>query len=209
MKILFIIPGDINLPTGGYRYDRAILNEWQSSDVEYELVNLEGNYPFPSELDRQGALEQIKHFPDADIAVIDGLAGGVLPNFTRKLSQAMPVIALIHHPLFLENGLTKQQAESLKSLEENGLRYVSGIITTSPTTSKIVSEVFKLAQEINIHTVEPGLVRSEISNGSQSSIKNLLCVGSIIERKGHRDLLSALANLKHLSWHLRCIGMIG
>ena len=34
----------------------------------------------------------------------------------------------------------------------------------------------------------------------------MLCVASLVERKGYDVLIAALAHLKHLSWHLTCVG---
>lgn len=205
MKILFIIPGDINLPTGGYRYDKQIIEAWKNSGFDVTLISIIGSYPFPSDEDQKLALEEISNFPKADIAVVDGLLGGTSPKFMEAVSQKMPTVALIHHPLCLENGLDKQTAQKLKALEHQGLEFTSSLITTSPTTSKTVSGLFGYA--INkIHTVLPGVERGNISTGSQTECINLLCVGSIIERKGHKVLLQALSELKALNWKLDCIG---
>ncbi len=205
MHILFIIPGDINLPTGGYRYDREIINAWKNSGVEVSLISIKGNYPFPTKADKQSALEEIEKLPKANIAVVDGLLGGASPEFLEKLSKALPVVALIHHPLCLENGLDKKSAKSLENNEQVGLQFASAIVTTSPATTQTVSNLFKY-EKTNIHNVLPGVERGEISDGSKNSTTNLLCVGSVIKRKGHKDLLLALANITHLDWHLDCIG---
>ena len=205
MRILFVIPGDINLPTGGYRYDKEIINAWKDSGIEVGLISLEGNYPFPTEHDKAKALDAIKGFGDADIAVIDGLLGGASPEFMQALSKIMPITALIHHPLCLENGLDEETAQTLKASEQKGLEFVSQIITTSPATTKTVSELFGFESH-KIHTVLPGVKRTQISHGSQSKSIHLLCVSSIIERKGHTFLLQALSQLEDLNWRLDCYG---
>lgn len=205
MKVLFIIPGDINLPTGGYRYDKQILEAWEEGNKDVTLVAIKGEYPLPSQTDITHALDEIEHLSDADVAVVDGLMGGAAPQFLQALAQKMTVVALIHHPLCLENGLDEKQASKLEVLERQGLEHVSQIITSSPTTSKTVCELFGYNPN-KIHAVLPGVERGEISKGSGTDRINLLCVGSIIERKGHKDLLEALADLKQLNWQLDCIG---
>ena len=205
MRVLFIIPGDINLPTGGYRYDREIISAWQLSGINVELISIQGDYPFPNPEELKLALETVRKLPHANVAVVDGLLGGSAPEFIQKLSEKMPVAALIHHPLCLENGLNEKTANSLEDSEKQGLKFTSRIITTSPTTRKTVAELFKL-HENQIHTVLPGVERGTQSTGSQSACLNLLCVGSVIERKGHKHLLLALEMIKHLDWQLDCIG---
>jgi len=80
MRIRFIIPGDINTPTGGYRYGRSILEEWDKQNVAYDLVSLPGSYPSPSAIDKKAAFNIITSCKDADITIIDGLAGGGFPE---------------------------------------------------------------------------------------------------------------------------------
>lgn len=205
MRVLFVIPGDINLPTGGYRYDKEIINAWKASHIDVKLVSIDGNYPFPTEQDKSIALDTIERFPEADIAVVDGLLGGAVPEFIHALSTIMPVTALIHHPLCLENGLDDNIAETLKISEQQGLECVSQVITSSPSISNTVAELFGF-ERTKIHTVLPGVKRTQTSKGSTSHIIHLLCVGSIIERKGHKNLLQALSMLKNLNWRLDCYG---
>ncbi|MEM7214563.1 MAG: glycosyltransferase family 4 protein [Pseudomonadota bacterium] len=205
MNILFIIPGDINLPTGGYRYDRAIIEEWRRMNLSVELLSLEGNFPGISEHEKQDTLQQIRDIPNYDIAVVDGLAGGAHPEMLRLLSKKIPAVALIHHPLCMENGLDQDTISALHSSEAEGLQHVSGIITTSPETSKTVISLFGIS-ESSVHHVLPGVNRSVTSTPSDAGPANLLCVGSVIERKGHLVLIEALASLAHLDWHLHCIG---
>jgi len=133
------------------------------------------------------------------------LLGGAAPEFMHALSTIMPVTALIHHPLCLENGLDDNIAENLKISEQQGLECVSQVITSSPSTSNTVAELFGF-ERTKIHTVLPGVTRTQTSKGSTSHIIHLLCVGSIIERKGHKNLLQALSMLKNLNWRLDCYG---
>ncbi len=205
MRIVFVIPGDINLPTGGYRYDREIINTWKETGIDVELVSLDGSYPFPSDKQKKIAIEEITSFPKADIAVVDGLLGGASPEFLQELSNSMPVVSLLHHPLCLENGLEDKQANTLETSERQGLEFVSSVITTSETTTKTVADLFGF-KSANIHTVLPGVNRTKICQGSKNETLNLLCIGSVIHRKGHSVLLKALAKLTHLNWHLDCYG---
>lgn len=205
MQILFIVPGDINVPTGGYLYDRKIIEEWQKAYHSVELIQLDGDYPFPSDAEKQDALEKISMAGSCDIAVVDGLAGGAHPELMAKLADIVPTLALIHHPLCLETGLNEKEVIDLRQSEALGLKSVRAVVTTSVTTAKSVNQVFNFPSE-NVYSVEPGVERHAVSTGTAENIVRLLCVGSIIERKGHRDLLQALGRLKHLDWHLDCVG---
>jgi len=205
MDIAFVIPGDINLPTGGYRYDREIIRALRQEGSDIKLISHEGTYPRPSTDDLARAIASVDAMDKADIAVVDGLLGGAAPNFMKKLSTRMPTVALIHHPLCLENGLDENVVQALEGSERKSLAFVDGIITTSPATTRTVSEIFSYPIE-KISTVIPGVERGKRSIGNSGGTIKLLCTGSIIERKGHEYLISALASLKHLDWRLDCIG---
>lgn len=205
MTIRFILPGDIDTPTGGYRYDRSIVRHWQSADIAHEVVSLEGGFPFPGKQEVEGSLRQISDLAPASSTVIDGLAGGASSEIMEALAKQAPVTALIHHPLCLENGLSETEASALKLEEQNGLAFAKEVITTSHATARTVQEIFNFPQE-RIRTVLPGVDRGVISQPPTSGPARLICVGSVIERKGHENLISALSELTELNWTLECYG---
>ena len=205
MKLLFVIPGDIEQPTGGYRYDRQIIDHLQDLSFACRILSLPGQYPFPREADRKTALNLVAGQEGQDVAVVDGLAGGVLPELLEILSKTSPVVALIHHPLFLETGLSEEQQLRLKSLEKTGLSHASLVITTSRETARQVESVFDF-DGTRIKAVLPGVECPGMSTGSGEDTVNLLCVASVIERKDHITLLRALSMLTDLDWRLDCVG---
>ncbi|MEP3631082.1 MAG: glycosyltransferase family 4 protein [Hyphomicrobiales bacterium] len=205
MRIRFIIPGDINTPSGGYRYDRTILEEWRELNVAFDLVSLSGSYPNPSDDDKALAFSIIDECDDADITIVDGLAGGCFPELIEELSKSAPCISLLHHPLSLENGISQEEAEFLEETERKGLNFTKAVITTSSATSKTVAELFAIDNAV-IHTVEPGVTRATPIEFRTEPPLSILSVGSITERKGHDVLIKALALIKEEQWHLTIIG---
>lgn len=205
MRIRFIIPGDIDTPTGGYRYDRAIILEWRMLGIEVDLICLPGGYPFPLGAQLETALSIIKQAQDADICVIDGLAGGCAPHLIAHCANDMPVVALIHHPLGLETGLSTDQSNALEQLEREGLAFVKAVATTSPATTKTVHKLFNYPKN-QIHTFMPGVKRGGFVSFRTQRPLRLLSVGSITERKGHDVLIRALGRLRDLEWQLDIVG---
>ena len=206
MKVRFIFPGDLDTPTGGYHYDRQIVEAWSASGIDVDCVSLKGDFPNPSTQEVDGAINKLSTLEPCDVAVIDGLAGGASSRLMEAISKVSPVASLIHHPLCLENGLAEELAKHLQQEEQVGLRHVSKVITTSPATKTTVTELFGYPSS-QIETVLPGVERKGLSEGGNSDTINLLCVASVIERKGHKFLFEALAGLADLSWKLDCIGM--
>lgn len=205
MRIRFIIPGDIDTPTGGYRYDRAIIREWRMLGIDVDLISLTGGYPFPEITEVETALSIIKQTQDADICVIDGLAGGCAPSLMAHCANTMPVVALIHHPLGLESGLSVDQSNALEKLERAGLAFVKAVATTSLATAKTVHQLFNYPRN-QIHTFMPGVKRGGFVPFRTQRPLRLLSVGSITERKGHDVLIHALGRLRDLEWKLDIVG---
>lgn len=143
--------------------------------------------------------------------VIDGLALGVLPEAVAALSQRNPVIALIHHPLVLESGLSAARSAALKASESQALQTVRQVIANSPSTARDLTTLFNVSPQL-IEVVYPGTdriagaldVRQRPRNGECPF--HFLSVGSIIPRKGHRLLIQAMHALKQFPWTLSIVG---
>ena len=104
MAVVFAIPGDITLPTGGYAYDREVLARLPAAGVDVAHLALPGGYPEPSSEDLARTAEQIAATPPGAVLLIDGLAYGAMPaELIARFDR--PIVALVHHPLCLEAGV--------------------------------------------------------------------------------------------------------
>ena len=144
MEVVFAIPGDITLPTGGYAYDREVLALLPTMGIEVRHVELPGGFPDPSPDDLARTAAQIAATPSGTVLLIDGLAYGAMPaalidGFDR------PIVALVHHPLCLEAGVAPERAETLRALETAALARAARVIVTSPTTARTLVDGFRRA----------------------------------------------------------------
>jgi hypothetical protein len=98
IPVAFCIPGDIDLPTGGYRYDREVLKRLLAHGVTATHVQLGGGFPHPSEADIDRALAAMAGVDRRTVLLIDGLALGALPP-ERVAALPHRKVALVHHPL--------------------------------------------------------------------------------------------------------------
>ncbi len=203
-KVFFVFPGDINTRTGGYLYDKLIIEELKKAGWDISLISLEGDYPFPDEAMRQSAARQLAAIPNDSLVIADGLAFSVLPELFQEHESRLRTISLIHHPLALETGLSDEQSAALKKSETEALRYAAHIITTSEHTAETLAD-FNVSND-RITVVFPGTAQAAVAVGSQSDIFNLICVATINERKGHAVLVKALKHIEHLPWQLSCAG---
>jgi len=190
----FAIPGDLQTPTGGYVYDRRLLAE--VPDLTH--LHLPGGFPFPSvaELAETSLCIAAAKCP----LLIDGLAFGVLPPEIFDMAPG-PIVALCHHPLGLETGLSENDAARLIASEKTALSKAAAVIVTSATTSNTLVDRFGVSRE-KIAVAAPGLDRVPRAKLTGDP-PMILSVGSVTQRKGHDLLLSALSMLTEAPW--RCV----
>lgn len=202
--IVFAIPGNIDLPTGGYAYDRRLLAQWRESGVAARHLPLPGSFPDPTQGDLAETARALQSQPRDTVLLVDGLAFGALPE---SLAAGLPgrVVALVHHPLGLETGLTRERALALRLSETAALRHAAAIVATSPTTKRLLVAEFAVP-EAKVTVAEPGVDPAVRAEGSGDGELVLLAVGSIVPRKAYDVLVAALAMLKHKPWRLTIIG---
>jgi glycosyltransferase involved in cell wall biosynthesis len=210
-QLIFVYPGDLNSPTGGYAYDRQIITGLQRMGWEIQFIGLGEGYPFPNRAQAEQAKTQLQGLTPGVPMVIDGLALGALPEVAACVAKYHPLIALIHHPLAFEFGLNKKQAALLKQSEAEALGHATGVIANSPATARDLHRHYGVPID-RIAVVLPGTDRSvhqreqsHTTNGNRDAVR-LLSVGSIIPRKGFPDLLAALGPLADLPWTLSIAG---
>jgi glycosyltransferase involved in cell wall biosynthesis len=203
-EIVFAIPGDLSLPTGGYAYDRRLLAEWREMGVAARHLPLPGGFPNPSEAELAETGRAILSQPYDSALLIDGLAYGAFPE-SIAAGLAGRVVALVHHPLGLETGLTPAQAAEFVRRETATLRYAAAVIASSETTKRLLVADFAVPAE-RITVAEPGVDPAERAVGSDGESVELLAVGSLVPRKGYEVLIAALAGLADKPWRLTIVG---
>jgi glycosyltransferase involved in cell wall biosynthesis len=204
-RLAFAVPGDLATPTGGYTYDRRMIAELERLGWQIDVVNLGEGFPWPSDETRAAAWLRLSDVPPGRAIVIDGLAFGVLPEAVLQLRVENPLIALVHHPLALEAGLSIQQANILRSCEQAALIAARLVIANSAETARHLTSDYGVAAD-RIVIVCPGTDPVPMAHGSDDGIVRLLSVGAVVPRKGFDILVAALATLADLPWRLTIAG---
>jgi glycosyltransferase involved in cell wall biosynthesis len=204
-RFAFAVPGDLATPTGGYAYDRRMMTELGDLGWRIDLLDLGEGFPWPDEATRATAQSRLLAMPAGRCIVVDGLALGVLPETASQLAGRNPLLALVHHPLALEWGLSVKQADALRASERAALAAVQGVVVTSAATAQLVASDYGVPAE-RITVARPGSDPALMSQGSQDGVVRLLSVGAIVPRKGFDVLIAALATLTDLSWRLTIAG---
>lgn len=204
MKLALLVPGPFDTVSGGYIYDRRIVEGLRSLGHAVEVIELAGRHPLPDAAAEAAARAALATLPEDVQPVIDGLG---LPAFA-PLAEALVrrrAIGLIHHPTALEHGAPQEDREALRGIEGDLFPRLARLIATSPHTAARLTEDFGVRAE-RIGIVEPGTDPAERSPGSGGPGTAILAVGTLVPRKGHDVLLRTLAGLPDLDWRLTIAG---
>jgi glycosyltransferase involved in cell wall biosynthesis len=205
LDVAFAIPGDLDLPTGGYAYARKILALLPDYGVAAHHLPLPGSYPHPPTGDLARTRHIFQQLAPETLLLIDGLAFGAMPpEFVNAISQ--PIIALCHHPLAYETGVSREAERRFRAFETHALGKARHVIVSSRETASLLVREFDVP-EARITVAEPGTAPSVRARGSgPGQPVALLAVGSVIPRKGYDVLVRALEKLADLDWHLTIVG---
>jgi glycosyltransferase involved in cell wall biosynthesis len=204
LSIYLIVPAPFSAISGGYIYDRRMVEGLRALGQEVRVVELAGRHPFPDETATEAARAALAEIPEGARIVIDGLG---LPAFLPLADELTrrSATALIHHPTALETGAPEGQRAALKAAERVLFSACARIITTSTLTARDLPEAFG-ADPARITVIEPGTDPAPRAVGSAGPGCAILSIGLLVPRKGHDVLLRALARLTDLEWSLAIAG---
>jgi glycosyltransferase involved in cell wall biosynthesis len=202
----FAVPGDLTAMTGGYHYDRQLLQALRDLGCDVTHVPLPEEFPFPDPRKMSKAIKLLAEVPPERVLIVDGLAFGALETAALEGVSA-PLVALVHHPLAHESGLPDAEARRLHALEQANLDRAAHILVPSPHIKDLlVSDYGVEAGRVTV--IRPGrpkkaaLALAEPQEGPPL----ILAVGLLHPRKGHDILISALARLADLRWRAVIVG---
>lgn len=132
----FVVPGNPDTHTGGFIYDRRMVEELRKLGLTVELHSLPDGWPYPGFQAVDAAEHLLARLPDGARVIIDGLALGVLPRLAERESERLRLIALVHHPLAEETGLDAGESRRLFESEHTALSHVHHVIATSAFTAQ-------------------------------------------------------------------------
>jgi glycosyltransferase involved in cell wall biosynthesis len=204
-EAVFAIPGDLATPTGGYRYDRRVMEELRQLGWNVHTLALPGDFPSPSGASLRKTEELLAATSEEAPVFFDGLAFGAIPS---EILVRVPrrYVALVHHPLAFETGLSPERVSYFRRSERAALVHAVSVVVTSAATRDLLVSDFGVAVEC-ITVAEPGTEPASRARGSNGSPR-LLSVGAVSPRKGFRVLVEALSGIAELDWHCHIAGSL-
>jgi len=199
----FAIPGDITTLTGGYIYERRLLDELRAQGRPVRHIQLGGSFPAPTPAHMADAVAQLQALGPGQALILDGLAFGSLDTAGLAGVRA-PVVAMVHHPLALESGLSAVSVAHLFRTERDNLALAQHVLVPSPHTAELLSAEYGVPRD-RITIARPGTDRP---TGTQAPVTPplILSVGIQHPRKGHDILIAALTEISDLDWQAVIVG---
>ena len=192
MRIGFVIYGSLDTLSGGYLYDRKLVDYLRENGDKVEIISLPWrNYA--------AHLTDNFHFrlpPDLDLLIQDELNHPSLLSANSR-PRKYPVISLVHH-LRCSEQRPVWGNWLYGSIEKRYLNSVDGFIFNSQTTKRVVDSLLDSSKP-DVVAYPPtdrfrvGLTKMEIeARANEPGPLRILFLGNVIQRKGLHTLLDAI-----------------
>ena len=191
--------------TGGYVYARHLIENLQATGWRVEVLSLPVGFPRPTDEEIHQTRRLFEALPPGSLVLVDGLAFGATPRVVFDGLQ-LNFVALVHHPLALETGLTDAERQRLKESERVALNAACRVIVTSPFTADTLVESYGVPRS-KLDVALPGTDQKQRAERNKSP-PQLLTVATVTHRKGYDVLVGALAQLADLAWTAISIGSL-
>lgn len=229
MRVGLILYGSLNTTSGGYLYDRQLVQHLRNAGDEVEIVSLPWRN-YAQHLTDNFAPEWRRRLRAGrwDVLLQDELNHPSLFHLNRWLRPRVryPFISIVHH-LRCSERRPRWQNALYRMVERAYLRSVDGLVFNSETTKRTVEASLtplpplpkgEAKPGVRVKTqpsltaypaadhIRPTLTLAQIEQRAlQPGPLRLLFVGNLIPRKGLHTLLGALARLGG-DWQLRVVG---
>jgi glycosyltransferase involved in cell wall biosynthesis len=213
LKVGLVIYGGIDTLSGGYLYDRKLVECLQRAGDSVQIINMPWqNYGYHLGHNFQVKWAQSLADLDVDVLLQDELNHPSLFLINRAIKKAIsyPILSIVHHLRSSESHPEPLQT-LYRRIERSYLQTIDGYIWNSQTTRKVVEGLVGKSLPGVVATPAgdrfEGLPEAEIMQRSrQPGPLKLLFVGNLISRKGLHRLIPALSSLQQESWILKVVG---
>ncbi|MFO0519886.1 MAG: glycosyltransferase family 4 protein [bacterium] len=209
-----IVPGALDQLTGGYLFDRRVVDGLRAAGRDVQVVELPGSHPDADVHACAAAGDALRALPEGALAVIDGLALPAFADCLQGQAGRLRLLGFIHHSLSLETGIAPAMAERMARIERRLWPMLRGVLCPSAHTARCIAGAGIAPARIAVtppgnERPAPGFdpAHGDAYREAEGPLR-LLSVGSLVPRKGHHLLVEALAGLKASSWRLTCIGSL-
>jgi len=201
-----VIYGSLDTLSGGYLYDRKLVEYLRSHGDSVEIISL----PWRNYSAHLADNFRFRLPENVDVLIQDELNHPSL-IFANLGKHPYPVISLVHH-LRCSELRPKWQNTFYRVIEKKYLQSVDGFIFNSRTTERVVNSLLEnrkadiVAYPPTDRFGEP-ISEEEIKSRAQTDPLRILFLGNVIERKGLHTLLKAVSS-QRLAFRVDVIGSL-
>jgi glycosyltransferase involved in cell wall biosynthesis len=203
---VFVVPGNINSRTGGYIYDRRIVEGLRARDWSVDVQPLDETFPRPTASAVAQAEQVFASLEAGTVVVVDSLALGAIPEILERHRSRLRIVALMHLPLAADMGIDEAMAAQCAVSERRALGSAALVIVTGRATLPMISGYDVPSNRVVV--IEPGTEPVPLATGSGTTKVELLSVGTLNPGKGYEELINALTAVPSRDWHLTCAGSL-
>jgi len=215
MRVGLVIYGTLDTISGGYLYDRKLVEYLQHAGDTVEIISLPWRH-YAAHLFDNFSADLCRRLRQArvDVLVQDELNHPSLFFLNRRLHNVtgFPIFSMVHH-------LRSSEAHPAglkifyRWIERQYLASVDGFIFNSRTTRDAVSQLLGHTPPNHViaypagNRFEPHIdATTIIARAREPGALRIVFVGNLIPRKGLHTLLDALARLPANMWRLEVVG---
>lgn len=214
MYIGLIIYGSLDTLSGGYLYDRVVVEHLRSAGDTVEIISLTWRSYLRHLMDNfDGALSRRLRQARFDVLVQDELNHPSLFWLNHRLRARVtyPVVSIVHHLRASEQRPAWQNA-MYRLIERRYLASVDGFIFNSQTTRQVVEGLVGRGRPSVVATpagdrLAITMTEDDIAARARAAGPlRIFFLGNLIHRKGLHVLIAALASLPSTAWTLSVAG---
>ena len=216
MRLGLLLYGSLDLLSGGFLYDRILVDYLRSRGDEVEIISLPWrSYPVSLLDNLSGSLRRRLRQARLDLLLQDELAHPslVLLNYRLRRQVSYPLVAIVHH-LRCREDHSPWRHRFYRWLEGRYLRSLDGQICVSRTTRDDVAllqgprprpQVVAYPGGDRLGSLSPEEITARTRRPGPLEV---IFVGNLIPRKGLQVLLAALSRLPRENWRLTVAGSL-
>lgn len=210
MNVGLVIYGSLDSPSGGYRYDRALVRQLELRGASVTVYSQPWRaYPFRLAENLRRSFRRRIEDANLDVLLEDELNHPSL--LSMKRGRSLPArVSIVHHLRTSEWHHPVANALYAR-VERDYLDGVDAFICNSATTASVVRRMSSRVRPLVVakpggrelrHPPTPEELRSKASRRPLS----IVFVGQLTRRKGLLTLLDAVARLPDRTWRLEVVG---
>lgn len=214
MNIGLIIYGSLDTVSGGYLYDRMLVEHLRKQGDSVEIFSLPWrNYCWHLSDNLRSELLGSVARKSFDLLLQDELNHPSLIRFNQRLQQrhSYPIVSIVHH-LRSDEAHHPWQNAIYRQVEKRYLQTIDGFIFNSQSSRENTFTLLKGQRPFVVcppaadHVFKKDIGQLSGEKTREEGPVQLLFLGNVIARKGILVLLKALRKLEKIDWRLTIAG---